>query len=160
MEVQRLLSEVMCQQDLIRPIKVAVRGVGKSGATGEENYKLLKVDNAPPKGSIKVLESGTAKETDVLQDTVEIVGEVDGTGSPIKTSSMKLYDSNGEFVKDIYTNSTLSKIQTVFTPELANGTYTLKMTMEDSVGLTAECEKQIKVVNKLAGPCFEICDIK
>ena len=31
--------------------KVAVRGVGKSGATGEENYKLLKVDNAPPKGS-------------------------------------------------------------------------------------------------------------
>lgn len=65
------------------------------------------------------MESGTAKETDVLQDTVEIVGEVDGTGSPIKTSSMKLYDSNGEFVKDIYTNSTLSKIQTVFTPELA-----------------------------------------
>ena len=77
---------------------------------------------------------------------------MDGTGSPIKTSSMKLYDSNGEFVKDIYTNSTLSKIQTVFTPELANGTYTLKMTMEDSVGLTAECEKQIKVVNKLAAP--------
>lgn len=135
--------------------KVAVRGVGKSGATGEENYKLLKVDNAPPKGSIKVLESGTAKETDVLQDTVEIVGEVDGTGSPIKTSSMKIYDSNGEFVKDIYTNSTLSKIQTVFTPELANGTYTLKMTMEDSVGLTAECEKQIKVVNKLAAPVLK-----
>ena len=27
--------------------------------------------------------------------------------------------------------------------------------MEDSVGLTAECEKQIKVVNKLAAPVLK-----
>lgn len=132
--------------------KIAVRGVGANGATGEENYKLLKVDNAPPKGSIKVLESGTAAETDILRDTVEIIGEVDGTGSPIKSSSMKLYDSNGEFVKDIYTNFTSSKSQAEFTPDLPNGTYILKLTMEDSVGYKAECEKQVKVVNKLSAP--------
>lgn len=135
--------------------KVGVRGVGSSGAVGDENWKLLKVDNAPPKGTIKVLENGTSQEVNVLRDTVEIVGEVDGTGSPIKSSSMKLYDSKGNVVKDIYTNSTLSKIQTVFTPELENGTYTLKMTMEDSVGFTAECEKQVTVVNKLAAPVLK-----
>lgn len=135
--------------------KVAVRGVGTSGAVGDENWALLKVDNAVPTGSIKVLASGTAEETTVLQDTVEIVGEVDGTGSPIKSSSMKLYDSQGNFVQDIYTNSTLSKIQTVFTPELANGTYTLKLTMEDSVGFTAEVTKEIQVVNRLAAPVVQ-----
>ncbi len=132
--------------------KVAVRGVGKSSALGEENATIVKVDNAAPKGNIKVLASGTAQETDLLQDTVEIIGEVDGTGSPIKTSSMKLYDSKGEFVQDIYTNSTQSKIQNVFTPDIPNGSYTLKLTMEDSVGFTAEVQKPIRIVNQLSAP--------
>lgn len=132
--------------------KAAIRGVGTSGALGEETSRILKVDNAPPTGSIKVPAAGTAEETEVLQDTVEIIGEVDGTGSPIRTSSMKLYDSTGTFIQDIYTNSTLSKIQTVFTPELPNGTYTLKLQMEDTVGFTAEQEKQIRILNKLSAP--------
>lgn len=140
------------QSGSYKTYKVSVRGVGKSSALGEENWTLVKVDNAPPKGNIKVLASGTAQETTILQDTVEIVGEVDGTGSPIKTSSMKLYDSTGKFVQDIYTNSTQSKIQNVFTPDIPNGTYTLKLTMEDSVGFTSETEKQIQIVNKLSAP--------
>lgn len=135
--------------------KVAVRGVGANSGIGEEHGKFLKVDNAVPKGNIKVLASGTAQETDILRDTVEIVGEVDGTGSPIKTSSMKLYDSEGKFVQDIYTNSTLSKIQCVFTPELPNGSYTLKLTMEDTVGFTSEVEKTIRIVNRLSAPVIK-----
>lgn len=131
--------------------KVFVRGVSTQEADGEERGVLLKVDNADPTGTIRVIASGTGEETDVLKDTVTIIGEVDGTGSPVVKNYMKLY-KDGVFVQDIYTNQTISKGQTVFTPELENGEYELRLYVEDSVGRSKEISKTIRVENVLAAP--------
>lgn len=132
--------------------KVFVRGVGSTGALGDERGAIVKVDNAVPTGTIKVLATGTGEEVTTLKDTVTIIGEVDGTGSPIKVNQMKLYDSNGNYIQDVYSNQTISKVQNLFTPELENGSYTLKLFMEDSVGLKAGVEKEITIVNGLTAP--------
>ncbi|MEO2239652.1 DNRLRE domain-containing protein [Dorea sp. YH-dor226] len=132
--------------------KVYIQGVSTRGAEGEEKGVILRADHAPPTGIIRVIASGTGEEVEVLKDTVTIVGEVDGTGSPITKNYMELYDSEGNFVRNIYTNQTMSKGRTVYTPDLENGTYTLKLHVEDSVGYTATIEKQVEVVNTLAAP--------
>ena len=132
--------------------KVFVRGVATTGATGDERGVIVRVDNAEPTGKIRVLASGTGEEVTVLQDTVTIIGEVDGTGSPVVKNYMTLCDAEGNYLQDIYTNQTISKGQTVFTPELGDGNYQLKLYVEDSAGFKTEVTKEIEVKNTLAAP--------
>ncbi|MDY3010718.1 MAG: DNRLRE domain-containing protein, partial [Clostridiales Family XIII bacterium] len=140
---------------------------------GNETIKQLSYlkDVSKPTGSIKVTEAGTGQEIEVMHDTVNIIAELNSTGSKIKTSSLKLYKLSKTIGEDgtesvteaenasaeIFTNVTTTKEKDTANGDLdtsahKNGNYRLKLELEDIVGYKNTITKDIRILNPIGAP--------
>ena len=120
---------------------------------------IYKKDVKNPTGAIRIKHLDL--EVSEAKDTVQIEGAVSDTHSGVQTSSMKLYrveeiagDEEETFVQGIYTNQTENKIANLDTAGLVNGSYRLKLTINDNVGNEGVVTKDFTIANPIAAPAL------
>lgn len=120
-------------------------------------------DNTDPTATIQVLSHSTGNAITDVKDVVTIQAELDGTGSPLKDASLKLYrivteTKDGEtqeqekYVRTLRTDLRQAANVEWDTTEYPNGAYRLKAEVKDSSGLTGTGSYDVQIQNPLAAP--------
>lgn len=148
---------------------IKVTAYDKSGNTKSSTLEYY-VDKDEPEGSISLSSPGYDAENSDLSGTVNVAVTMQGTGSPLKTVTLKMYK-----LTDTGTESTLSanliadylndenkendsSNTDLDTTKLDNGRYRFKLHMEDKAGNTSTLTKDVTVLNRLAAPGISLSD--
>lgn len=126
---------------------------------GNEKVKCLhyKKDQSLPSGSISLYRTDTGAEItgEALQSVkgvVTVKAELDGTGSSLQPSEVKIYSLNGDeenCIEGVSGQITKSRSFDLDTREYANGNYRLKIALSDQMGNSAAAELDLKIANPL-----------
>ncbi|MFR2565199.1 MAG: DNRLRE domain-containing protein [Anaerovoracaceae bacterium] len=120
------------------------------------------LDKNSPKGTVTVSSISGTTVTGALSDTVIVTGSItdrqsddDTAYSGIRDSSIRVYRKSGsdEQAKAIlYRDMSESTSRPLDTTKYENGTYILRLTIEDEAGNTKTIDRQITIANRIVRP--------
>lgn len=118
--------------------------------------KSFNIDATAPTGSIHVTDVPYGNETAEITSLAKITASVNDAHSGARSSALSIYkgtkDNPGEKVKDLYTNSSIKKIVDFDAEAYENGSYCLKLTIEDKVGNTETVWHDITIAKPMEKP--------
>ena len=126
-------------------LKIKATDVTGNSTTKTKSYYL---DVTKPVGTITTTLQGTGTASDELNSTSNIAVTASDEHSDISSVNLFLYDSNGTLVHD-FGAATEGENYDLDTTKYANGSYTLKLNIKDTVGNTAVISKDITILNRI-----------